>query len=141
MKKVPDSGAKYRQSLPESRRVVVKIGSKVAVPETAVPSSVRTRDVVVASLPDLPDQFPAAVLSDSSSSPILSFTSSHLSFASPCSQEQSRAAARAASAKRGSAVFMGAFRWGSVGSGILPEAAPKSHSESSGPVAGACGFW
>lgn len=46
MKKVPDSGAKYRQSLPESRRVVVKIGSKVLVDGKGRPDRRRIADLV-----------------------------------------------------------------------------------------------
>ena len=46
MKKAPDSGAKFRQSLPESRRVVVKIGSKVLVDSKGRPDRRRIADLV-----------------------------------------------------------------------------------------------
>ena len=46
MKKTPDSGAKFRQSLPESRRVVVKIGSKVLVDAKGRPDRRRIADLV-----------------------------------------------------------------------------------------------
>ena len=46
MKKSPDSGAKFRQSLPESRRVVVKIGSKVLVDAKGRPDRRRIADLV-----------------------------------------------------------------------------------------------
>ena len=46
MKKTPDSGAKFRQSLPESRRIVVKIGSKVLVDSKGRPDRRRIADLV-----------------------------------------------------------------------------------------------
>ena len=46
MKRAADSGAKFRQSLPESRRVVVKIGSKVLVDSKGRPDRRRIADLV-----------------------------------------------------------------------------------------------
>ena len=46
MKKTPDSGAKFRQSLPESRRIVVKIGSKVLVDSKGRPDRRRLAAIV-----------------------------------------------------------------------------------------------
>ena len=43
MKKTEDSGEKFRQTLPESRRIVVKIGSKVIVDPRGRPDRRRPR--------------------------------------------------------------------------------------------------
>ena len=46
MKKTEDSGEKFRQTLPESRRIVVKIGSKVIVDAKGRPDRRRLAAIV-----------------------------------------------------------------------------------------------